>query len=54
MSKETIQVGTLRGQDLGKAFILSVIGVGTVLATLAVVTGATWPQLLLDLFKDLK
>lgn len=54
LSKEPIQVGTLRGQDLGKAFILSVIGVGTVLATLAVVTGATWPQLLLDLFKDLK
>ena len=54
LSKEPIQVGTLRGQDLGKAFILSVIGVGTVLATLAVVTGATWPQLLLDVFKDLK
>ncbi len=54
LSKEPIQVGTLRGQDLGKAFILSVIGVGTVLATLAGVTGATWPQLLLDVFKDLK
>ena len=54
LSKEPIQVGTLRGQDLGKAFILGVIGVGTLLATLAVVTGATWPQLLLDLFKDLK
>jgi hypothetical protein len=54
LSKEPIQVGTLRGQDLGKAFILGVIGIGTVLATLAVVTDATWPQLLLDLFKDLK
>ncbi len=54
LSKEPIQVGTLRGQDLGKAFILGVIGIGTVLATIAVVTGATWPQLLLDLFKDLK
>ncbi|MGZ8422791.1 MAG: DUF6754 domain-containing protein, partial [Nitrospira sp.] len=54
LSKEPIQVGTLRGQDLGKAFILGVIGIGTVLATLAVVTGAAWPQLLLDLFKDLK
>ena len=30
LSKEPIQVGTLRGQDLGKAFILGVIGVGTV------------------------
>jgi hypothetical protein len=54
LSKEPIQVGTLRGQDLGKAFILGVIGMGTMLATIAVVTGATWPQLLLDLFKDLK
>ncbi|MDR4480728.1 MAG: fibronectin type III domain-containing protein [Nitrospira sp.] len=54
LSKEPIQVGTLRGQDLGKAFILGVIGIGTLLATIIVVTGATWPQLLLDLFKDLK
>ncbi len=54
LSKEPIQVGTLRGQDLGKAFILAVIGIGTLLATVAVVTGATWPQPLLDLFKDLK
>jgi hypothetical protein len=54
LSKEPIQIGTLRGQDIGKAFILGVIGVGTALATLAVMTGATWPQVLLDLFKDLK
>ncbi len=54
LSKEPVQVGTLRGQDLGKAFILGVIGIGTLLATIAVVTGATWPQPLLDLFKDLK
>ena len=54
LSKEPIQIGTLRGQDIGKAFILSVIGIGTALATLSVVTGATWPQLLLDIFKDLK
>jgi hypothetical protein len=54
LSKEPIQVGTLRGQDLGKAFILGVIGIGTLLATIAVVTGAAWPQPILDLFKDLK
>ncbi len=54
LSKEPIQIGTLRGQDIGKAIILSVIMVGTVLATFGVVTGATWPQLFLDLFKDLK
>ncbi|MFO0772815.1 MAG: DUF6754 domain-containing protein [Nitrospiraceae bacterium] len=54
LSKEPIQIGTLRGQDIGKAFILCIIGIGTALATLAVVTGATWPQYLLDIFKDLK
>ena len=54
LSREPIQIGTLRGQDFGKAFILAVIGVGTLLATFGVVTGAQWPQLFLDLFKDLK
>ena len=54
LSKEPIQIGTLRGQDIGKAVILSAIMIGTVLATICVVTGAQWPQLFLDLFKDLK
>jgi hypothetical protein len=54
LSREPIQIGTLRGQDIGKAFILSMIAIGTVLATVGVVTGAQWPQLFLDLFKDLK
>jgi hypothetical protein len=54
LSREPIQIGTLRGQDMGKAFILGVIALGTVLATFAVLTGAQWPQLFLDLFKDLK
>jgi len=54
LSKEPIQIGTLRGQDIGKAVILSVIMVGTALATIGVVTGAQWPQLFLELFKDVK
>lgn len=54
LSKEPIQIGTLRGQDIGKAVILSVILIGTVSATIGVVTGAPWPSLFLDLFKDLK
>jgi hypothetical protein len=54
LSKEPIQIGTLRGQDIGKAFILGAIAIGTVLATVGLVTGAQWPQLFLDLFKDLK
>jgi len=54
LSKEPIQVGTLRGQDIGKGFILGAIAMGTVLATIGVVTKAQWPQLFLDLLKDLK
>ena len=54
LSKEPIQIGTLRGQDIGKAVILSVILIGTLLATAGVVTGGSWPQRFLELFKDLK
>jgi hypothetical protein len=54
LSKEPIQIGTLRGQDIGKAVVLSVILIGTLLATVGVATGGSWPQLFLDLFKDLK
>ncbi len=54
LSKEPVQIGTLRGQDIGKAAILSVLALGTVLATVGVVTGAQWPQFFLDLFRDLK
>ncbi|MBH0184965.1 MAG: hypothetical protein HP477_05995, partial [Nitrospira sp.] len=54
LSKEPVQIGTLRGQDIGKAIILSTIVIGTVLATIGVVTGAQWPSLFLDLFKDVK
>jgi hypothetical protein len=54
LSKEPVQIGTLRGQDIGKAFILSVIGLGTLVATAGVLFGADWPQIVLDVFRDLK
>ncbi len=54
LSKEPVQIGTLRGQDIAKAVILSVLAVGTVLATVGVITGTQWPQIVLDLFRDLK
>jgi hypothetical protein len=54
LSREPVQVGTLRGQDIGKALILGVLGIGTILATLGVLLDAQWPQLFLDLFKDVK
>ena len=54
LSREPVQVGTLRGQDIGKALILGVLGIGTILATIGVMLDAQWPQLFLDLFKDVK
>jgi hypothetical protein len=54
LSKEPVQVGTLRGQDIGKALILCVLGIGTILATLGVLLDAQWPKLFLDFFRDVK
>ena len=54
LSREPVQVGTLRGQDIGKAFILGVLGIGTILATLGVILDAQWPHFFLDIFKDTK
>ena len=54
LSREPIQVGTLRGQDLGKGFILVVLVLGTILATVGVLFSTDWPRIVLDLFKDLK
>ena len=53
LSREPVLVGTLRGQDIGKGFLLVVILIGTLLATIGVVTG-TDNSLILDLFKDFK
>ena len=54
LSREPVQVGTLRGQDLGKGFILGALVVGTALATLGVLFGTDMPRIVLDVFKDLK
>jgi uncharacterized protein DUF6754 len=54
LSREPIQVGTLRGQDIGKALILGVLAVGTFLATAGALLDAQWPHLFLDIFKDVK
>ena len=54
LSREPVQVGTLRGQDIGKALILGVMGVGTIVATLGVMFDAQWPKLFLDIFRDVK
>ncbi|MBM4124066.1 MAG: hypothetical protein FJ246_03785 [Nitrospira sp.] len=54
LSREPVQVGTLRGQDIGKGVILVVLAIGTVLATAGVLFHADWPTYFLDLFKDSK
>lgn len=54
LSREPVQVGTLRGQDVGKAFILIMVAVGTLLATAGVMLGTEFPMAVLDLFKDVK
>jgi len=54
LSREPIQVGTLRGQDIGKALILGVLAVGTLLATAGAILDTQWPQVFLDIFKDVK
>lgn len=54
LSREPVQVGTLRGQDIGKALILGVLVMGTLLATVGAAFETQWPQLFLDMFKDMK
>jgi hypothetical protein len=54
LSREPVQVGTLRGQDIGKALILGVLGIGTILATLGVMLDAQWTKFFLDFFRDVK
>jgi len=54
LSREPVLVGTLRGQDFGKAFIMSVLVLGTALATIGVVGDTAIFNYVLDLFKDFK
>jgi hypothetical protein len=54
LSREPVLVGTLRGQDFGKACIMAVLIVGTGLATLGIVFQSESVNYVLDLFKDFK
>jgi hypothetical protein len=54
LSREPVQVGTLRGQDIGKGIVLGMVLIGTLLATAGVMLNAEWPSVVLDLLKDLK
>ena len=54
LSREPVLVGTLRGQDFGKAFIMGVLVLGTALATVGVIANMDIVNYVLDLFKDFK
>ncbi|MDE2059194.1 MAG: hypothetical protein KGJ27_05635 [candidate division NC10 bacterium] len=54
LSREPVLVGTLRGQDLGKAFLLLSMVIGTVLATIGGLVGPEAFVPLLQLFRDFK
>ena len=54
LSREPVLVGTLRGQDVGKAMIMAALILGTTLATLGVVVQSDAVNYILDLFKDFK
>jgi hypothetical protein len=51
LSREPVQVGTLRGQDLGKAFLMGVLLFGAVVAALG---GGDLSLSLIDLFSDFR
>jgi hypothetical protein len=53
LSREPVQLGTLRGQDIGKACILVALGLGTVIATASILFHMDL-SLVLDLLKDWK
>ena len=54
LSREPVQVGTLLGQDLGKLTVLTLIAAGSIAATVAAGFDYEWPQLLLDIIRDVK
>jgi hypothetical protein len=54
LSREPVLVGTLRGQDFGKAFIMGVLVAGTALATVGVLAQTEVFNYVLDLFRDFK
>ena len=54
LSREPVLVGTLRGQDISKACIMSVMVIGTALATAGVMFQTDAFNYALDLFRDFK
>jgi len=54
LSREPVRVGTLRGQDFGKAILMVAPILGTWLSTSGVILQTDAVNYVLDLFKDFK
>ena len=54
LSRDPALVGTLRGQDVGKGFLLVGLVVGTGLLTLGEVTGVTIWETAVQIFHDFR
>lgn len=52
LSREPALVGTLRGQDIGKLFLMAASVIGVLAATIGTVFGAKWVTYILQLFGD--
>ncbi|MGE0822448.1 MAG: DUF6754 domain-containing protein [Candidatus Binatia bacterium] len=52
LSREPVLVGTLRGQDIGKGFLVGVVVLGAALATLSEFFSMPWVRMLMQFFAD--
>jgi hypothetical protein len=54
LSREPVLVGTLRGQDVGKGFLLAIMVLGTTLVTVGEIFSVHWFHTLFQFFSDVK
>jgi len=54
LSREPVLVGTLRGQDVGKGFLLAIMVLGTTLVTVGEIFSVPWFRTLFQFFSDVK
>lgn len=54
LSREPVLVGTLRGQDIGKGFLLAVMILGTLFITVGEIWGIPWLGTFFQIFSDMK
>jgi len=54
LSREPVLIGTLRGQDIGKGFLLVVMIIGTLLVTVGNIWEIPWLRILFQVFSDMK